>query len=332
MKFDVIIGNPPYQEEDGGAGASAKPIYNQFVNVSKELSTTYMCIIMPSRWMAGGKGLDEFRNAMLNDKHIVELQDFMHPEDVFPNTNNRGGVCYFMRNANYDNTKYKVKVVTHYENHTHVTQRSMKTDDLDIFVRDSQAIDILDKIFNKKDVDTMNNYISAAKAFGFRTFFIEDDRFKNSTDNLQNAIKCYGRAGKIGYVERAEVQSHPEWIDKWKVYVPESNNIGTELNDDNQNSFVGAPGTICTETYLVVGAELNLTQDKATHLSDYLRTRFARFLLSLAKISQHGTGKTYRFIPLQDFSKSWTDAELYAKYGLTAEEIHFIESKIKPME
>ena len=332
MKFDVIIGNPPYQEEDGGAGASAKPIYNQFVNVSKELSTTYMCIIMPSRWMAGGKGLDEFRNAMLNDKHIVELHDFMHPEDVFPNTNNRGGVCYFMRNANYDNTKYKVKVVTHYENHTHVTQRSMKTDDLDIFVRDSQAIDILDKIFNKKDVDTMNNYISAAKAFGFRTFFIEDDRFKNSTDNLQNAIKCYGRAGKIGYVERAEVQSHPEWIDKWKVYVPESNNIGTELNDDNQNSFVGAPGTICTETYLVVGAELNLTQDKATHLSDYLRTRFARFLLSLAKISQHGTGKTYRFIPLQDFSKSWTDAELYAKYGLTAEEIHFIESKIKPME
>lgn len=332
MKFDVVIGNPPYQESDGGAGASAKPIYNQFVNVSKEVGSTYLCIIMPSRWMAGGKGLDEFRNAMLNDKHIVELHDFMHPEDVFPNTNNRGGVCYFMRNVNYDNTEHKVKVVTHYENYSHSTHRALKTDNLDIFVRDSQAIGILDKIFKEGDVDTINNYISAAKAFGFRTFFIEDDRFNNSADNLHDAIKCYGRAGKVGYVEREEVQSHSEWIDKWKVYVPESNNIGTELNDDNQNSFVGDPGTICTETYLVVGAELDLTQEKASNLSNYLRTRFARFLLSLAKISQHGTGKTYRFIPLQDFSKSWTDAALYAKYGLTTEEIDFIESKIKPME
>ena len=332
MKFDTIIGNPPYQEEDGGAGASAKPIYNQFVNVSKEVGSTYLCIIMPSRWMAGGKGLDEFRNAMLNDKQIAELHDFMHPEDVFPNTNNRGGVCYFMRNANYDNTEHKVKVVTHYENYSHSTHRALRTDNLDIFVRDSQAIGILDKIFYEGGVDTINNYISAAKAFGFRTFFIEDERFNNSADNLHDAIKCYGRAGKVGYVEREEVQSHSEWIDKWKVYVPESNNIGTELNDDNQNSFVGAPGTICTETYLVVGAELDLTQEEASNLSDYLRTRFARFLLSLAKISQHGTSKTYRFIPLQDFSKSWTDAELYAKYGLTAEEIDFIESKIKPME
>ncbi len=332
MKFDVIIGNPPYQEGDGGAGASAKPIYNQFVDISKKIESTYLCVIMPSRWMAGGKGLDEFRNAMLNDQHIAELHDFMHPESVFPNTNNRGGVCYFMRNTKYDNIEHKVKVVTHYENHSHTAQRPLKTDDLDIFVRDSQAIGILDRIFNKGEVDTMNNYISAAKAFGFRTFFIEDERFKNSADNLQDAIKCYGRAGRIGYVERAEVQSHPEWIDKWKVYVPESNNIGTELNDDNQNSFVGAPNTICTETYLVVGAELNLTQEKATHLCDYLKTKFARFLLSLAKISQHGTSKTYRFIPLQDFSRSWTDEELYKKYGLTSDEIDFIESKIKPME
>lgn len=332
MKFDVIIGNPPYQEEDGGAGASAKPIYNQFVNVSKEVGSTYLCIIMPSRWMAGGKGLDEFRNAMLNDKHIAELHDFMHPEDVFPNTNNRGGVCYFMRNANYDNTEHKVKVVTHYENYSHSTHRALRTDNLDIFVRDSQAIDILDKIFYEEGVDTINNYISAAKAFGFRTFFIEDERFNSSANNLHDAIKCYGRARKVGYVEREEVQSHSEWIDKWKVYVPESNNIGTELNDDNQNSFVGAPGTICTETYLVVGAELDLTQEEASNLSNYLRTRFARFLLSLAKISQHGTSKTYRFIPLQDFSKSWTDAKLYSKYGLTTEEINFIESKIKPME
>lgn len=332
MKFDVIIGNPPYQEEDGGAGASAKPIYNQFVSVSKEVVPTYLCIIMPSRWMAGGKGLDEFRNAMLNDKHIAELHDFMHPEDVFPNTNNRGGVCYFMRKANYDNDEHKVKVVTHYENYSYTTQRALKTDNLDIFVRDSQAINILDKVVNTIHFQSISTIISARKPFGFESQIIKTSIFHDTRDNMDTPILCYGKAARIGYIELTEIHSHSEWIDKWKVYVPESNNIGTELNDDNQNSFVGSPGTICTETYLVVGATLDLTQEKASNLSNYLRTRFARFLLSLAKISQHGTGKTYRFIPLQDFSKSWTDAELYAKYGLTAEEIDFIESKIKPME
>lgn len=332
MKFDVIIGNPPYQEEDGGAGASAKPIYNQFVDVSKEMASTYLCIIMPSRWMAGGKGLDGFRNAMLNDKHIAELHDFMHPEDIFPNTNNRGGVCYFMRNANYDNTEHKVKIVTHYESYSHTAQRSLKTDDLDIFVRDSQAINILDKVVNDIHFQSISTIISARKPFGFESQIIKTSIFHDTRDNMDIPILCYGKAARIGYIELSEIHSHLEWIDKWKVYVPESNNIGTELNDDNQNSFVGAPGTICTETYLVVGTELDLTQEKASNLSNYLRTRFARFLLSLAKISQHGTGKTYRFIPLQDFSKSWTDAELYAKYSLTAEEIDFIEAKIKPME
>lgn len=332
MKFDVIIGNPPYQESDGGAGASAKPIYNQFVNVSKEVDSTYLCIIMPSRWMAGGKGLDEFRNAMLNDKHIAELHDFMHPEDIFPNTNNRGGVCYFMRNANYDNTEHKVKIVTHYENYSHTAQRSLKTDDLDIFVRDSQAINILNKVVNAIHFQSISTIISARKPFGFESQIIKTSIFHDTRDNMDIPILCYGKAARIGYIELSEIHSHLEWIDKWKVYVPESNNIGTELNDDNQNSFVGAPGTICTETYLVVGTELDLTQEKASNLSNYLRTRFARFLLSLAKISQHGTGKTYRFIPLQDFSKSWTDEELYTRYGLTAEETDFIESKIKPME
>lgn len=332
MNLDVIIGNPPYQESDGGARASAKPIYNLFVDASKEIGVTDLCVIMPSRWMAGGKGLEGFRATMLDDRHIAELHDFMHPEDVFPGTNNRGGVCYFMRNTNYDNTQNMVRVVTHYGENTYTLRRPLKTHDMDIFIRDSQAINILNKIFKDKALDTINNYISAAKAFGFRTFFIDDDRFKETANGLQNAIKCYGRAGKIGYVERDDIQSHENWIDRWKVYIPESNNIGTELNDDNQNSFVGAPQTICTETYLVVGAELNLTKKKATNLSNYLRTKFARFLLSLAKISQHGTSKTYRFVPVQDFSKSWTDTELYTKYGLNDTEITFIESMIKPME
>ncbi len=332
MKFDAIIGNPPYQEGDGGAAASAKPIYNQFVDVSKEqIGSTYLCVIMPSRWMAGGKGLDSFRAAMLNDKHIEELHDFMHPEDVFPNTNNRGGVCYFMRNTNYDNTEHKVKVVTHYEKGFCTAQRSLQTCDLDIFIRDNQAINILNKVIYTEDFQSMSTIISARKPFGFESQIIKTSTFHSSISGMTAPILCYGKGARIGYIELSDIQSHGEWIDKWKVYMPESNNIGTELNDDNQNSFIGAPKTICTETYLVVGADLNLTKRKATHLSNYLRTKFARFLLSLAKISQHGTSKTYRFVPVQDFSQSWTDAELYAKYGLSSDEIAFIDSMIKPM-
>ena len=332
--FDAVVGNPPYQAMDGGAQKSAGPIYNFFVNVAKGVNPEHITMIIPTRWYAGGKGkeLDEFRAEMLNDSHIRELHDFLHPEELFPETNNRGGICYFARSREYDNRENLVKVVSHLGgNNIYGCNRSLKTQDLDIFLRNSQAIEILNKVLQVSP-DNISEYVSAAKAFGFRTFFITDPKYRNSADGLGNPILCYGRGNKEGYVERAEITSHTDWIDLWKVYVPESNNIGTELNDDNQNSFVGAPGTICTETFLVVGAELNLDESSASNLAVYLKTRFARFLHSLAKVSQHGTAKTYRFVPLQDFSRAWTDADLYAKYHLTEEEIAFIEAMIKPME
>ena len=332
VKFDVVVGNPPYQISDGGAQASAKPIYNNFVAVAKELAPAYMTMIMPTRWYAGGKGLDDFRNAMLEDATIQELHDFLHPEEVFPGTNNRGGICYLMWNAQYDNRRRPVTITTHEgEGRTSVSHRNLRFRDMDIFVRYSKAIEIVSKVV-PEGTDTISNYVSAAKAFGYRTFFINDPNFRESPTGLPSPVKCYGRAGRVGYVEKDEVPSHTDWICRWKVYVPESNNIGTELNDDNQNAFVGEPETICTETFLVIGAELELNEASAINLSNYLKTRFARFLLSLAKISQHGTAKTYRFVPLQDFSKPWTDEDLYAKYNLTADEIAFIEATIKPME
>ena len=336
VKFEAVVGNPPYQEDDGGAQKSARPIYNHFVKFGKSLRPSHMSLIIPTRWYAGGKGkdLDSFRSEMLKDKHIKELHDFLHPEELFPDTNNRGGICYFYRNTAYDNTVNNATIITHEgDGRIYTSQRSMRTRDLDIFIRDSKAISVLDKVLPLgQEIVTFENHISAAKAFGFRTFFIKDPLFRKTDEGLQNPIKCYGRGNKIGYVELSEVLSHSEWVNRWKVYVPESNNIGTELNDDNQNSFVGAPNTICTETFLVVGADLNLDEEQANNLSNYLRTKFARYLLSLAKVSQHGTAKTYRFVPIQDFSKSWTDADLYAKYNLSEEEISFIEKMIKPME
>ena len=344
IKFEAVVGNPPYQEDDGGAQKSARPIYNYFVCMGKTLTSNYLSIIMPSRWYAGGKGLDEFRDDMLNDPHICVLHDFLHPEEVFPDTNNRGGICYFGWSTSYNNEKDKTEVVTHEgEEKTSKTRRSLKTGTLNIFVRNNDSIRIIDKIFsNNQKTISLENSISAAKAFGFRTFFIRDPLFRKSAIGLTAPVTCFGRGNTIGFVNLSDVHSHIDWIDKWKVYVPESNNIGTELNDDNQNAFVGSPNTICTETFLVVGAELGLNEVSANNLCTYLKTRFARFLHSLAKISQHGTAKTYRFVPLQDFTDKsdivWSksvaeiDQQLYKKYNLDDSEIAFIESMIKPME
>jgi len=343
MKFNVIVGNPPYQQKEGGANSNtALPIYNHFVEMAKKQNPEYISLIMPTRWYAGGRGLDNFRDEMLNDIHISELHDFLNPELLFQNINNRGGICYFLWEKDYDNRKDLTKVFTYKEALTpSVKKRNLKTQNSDILIRHNIGVSIIEKVSNSPKYETLSTYVSAAKAFGFRTYFIKDKKFRTSTKNLKNPITCYGRAKTIGYVDESEVLSHKNWIDLWKVYVPESNNIGTELNDSNQNSFVGEPRTICTETFLVVGAELNLNKISSKNLSNYLRTRFARFMHSLAKISQHGTSTTYQFVPLQNFtSKSdidWSksleeiDKQLFKKYRLTKEEISFIESMIKPM-
>lgn len=334
MKFDAIVGNPPYQVSDGGAQASAKPIYHHFVMTARELDPDYLSVIMPTRWYAGGKGLNEFRDVMLNDVHIEELHDYLHPEEIFPDTNNRGGVCYFLWNKNYDNTQGSlVKVVTHEENDKIITvQRPLKTRDLDIFVRYGQAISILDKVFKDENIDILMNHVSPRKPFGIESNIVKKDVYKSSPSKLKDPILCYGKGKKIGYLERESINAHIEWIDIWKVCTPRANNIGTELNDDNLNSFIASPNTICTESYMIIGMNLNLDETKCKNLSNYLKTKFVRFLHSLAKASQDATSKTYRFVPMQDFSEEWTDKKLYAKYGLNEEEITFIENSIKPMK
>lgn len=333
LKFDAIVGNPPYMEMDGGAQASASPIYQYFVKGAKGLKPDYSSFIMPTRWYAGGKGLDDFRDEMLNDTNIAVLHDFLNPETIFPNTNIRGGVCYFLWNRSYNNKKDLTKVVTHEANNiAKESCRSLKVEGSDIFIRDSRSIKILEKIDYNEDVKSIAQYMSPRKPFGIDGNYIKTDNFNETDSGLKNPIKCYGKAKAVGYIEFNHIKSHQEWVDTWKVYLPYANNIGTELNDDNQNTFVGEPKSVCTETFLLCGAELNLDKNSASNLSAYLKTKFARFLHSLAKVSQHGTSKTYQFVPIQDFSKPWTDAELYAKYNLTEEEIAFIESKIKPME
>lgn len=342
MKFDVIIGNPPYQEMDGGAQASASPIYHHFVDLAKQLDPELISFIMPTRWYVGGKGLDDFRNEMLNDIHIRELHDWLTPEDIFPTTNIRGGVCYFLWDKNYDNSQELTRVVT-YENNKMIKniERSMKIEGVDIFIRDGKAISILNKIVKDANIETILKHISVRKPFGIESNFVKDLKFRSTKSGLTDSVICYGKGKTVGYVERDEVKVRPEWIDSWKVFTPRANNIGTELNDDNLNTFIGKPNTICTESYMVIGAELGLDKFLANNLSKYMTTKFVRYLHSLAKGSQDASAKTYRFIPLQDFSKDsdidWSvsvgelDRQLYKKYELSEDEINHIEERIKKM-
>lgn len=340
VKFGAVVGNPPYQISDGGAQASAKPIYQHFVLLGKELTNKYTCFITPTRWFAGGKGLDEFRDLMLNDRTMNELHDFTTPEDVFPNTNNRGGVCYFVNDK--EKLGSKVRVVSYRdEKIVSDTDRKLLVDDIDIFIRDSLAINILHKVFKGNYKDNFSTIVSSRKPFGIESNIIKTDKFKKQSENIKDPIICVGKNRLEGFIEKELVLSNLDWIDSWKVYVPRANNIGTELNDDNLNAFVGKPGSICTEAYICVGSKDIINENDAKSMCRYLMTKFARFLHKQGKASHDASKKTYRFIPLQDFTSNsdidWTksideiDEQLFNKYNLTKEERNHIKSSIKDM-
>lgn len=342
MNFDLVIGNPPYQQADGGAAASAKPIYQEFVTIAKEVSTTYTSIIMPARWYTGGKGLDEFRASMLTDKHIKLLYDYQRPDEVFSDTNNRGGLCFIVRDNNFDNTLTLPEVISNRGNQEIVSQvRSIQTAGLEIFIRHQEALSILEKVTENISFTSLSDAISARRPFGIDGNITKDIAVFKKQQTPRFSIICYGRSSSLGYIALSTVKNNSEWINRWKVFMPYANNIGTELNDDNLNAFVGQPNSVATETFLVVGADLSLDENSAQALVQYLKTRFARFMHSLSKASQHATSKTYRFVPLQDFTVQsdidWNksideiDQQLYAKYGLSEEEIAFIEGAIKEM-
>ena len=279
---------------------------------------------------------------MLNDTHISELHDFLNPELIFENINLRGGICYFIWDKGFDNTKELTKVFTYKDDLTpKINSRNLKTEDSDILIRHSIGIETINKVNSHSEFESLEKHISSLRPFGFRGYFTKDKKFRDSKKGLKKPVICYGKGKQIGFLEQKEITKNIEWINKFKVFTARANNIGTELNDDNLNSFVGNPNTICTESYLVVGVDLELNQLSATNLCKYFTTKFARFQHSLGKASQDATSKTFRFVPLQNFtSKSdidWKksisdiDRQLYKKYKLSKEEIEFIESMIKPM-
>ena len=320
MKFDVVIGNPPYQISDGGAKASARPIYHLFVQQAIKLNPKYLSMIIPSRWFAGGKGLNAFRSLMLSDKHIKFLKDYTNSRDCFPGVDIAGGICYFLWDKSYNGNCTVENVL---KDKTITSKRLLG--EFDTFIRYAEAIDIIKKI-KALDEGTMECQVSSRKPFGLDT----TTQFDKDGDLTLRSSKG------IGKYSSKKVSVGVQLIDKWKTIISYvSYDHAGQPDKDGKRKVMSVievlpPKAICTETYLLAGVFDN--ERDAVNLKSYLSTKFVRFLVAQVAVSQHITKSCFSFVPLQDFSKSWTDEELYKKYGLTDEEIAFIESTIKPMD
>ena len=317
MKLDAIVGNPPYQVMDGGAKSSAKPVYQHFVNLSKRVKPHYLSMIMPAKWFNGGKGLDEFRGNMLSDNRIAKLFDFIDGHDCFPTVDIAGGVCYFLWNSYY---KGMCNVTTIFNGKRVVNEREL--DSGSVFIRHIEELNILEKLsFEKKYLS-----IYPRKPFGLAT---------DIKPTISGDITLRYPGGR-GHFQSDLVVTNKELIDKWKVITSYATaEHAGETDRNGQKRIISTlevlePGVVCTETYLLVATFEN--KEEAENMMTYLKTRFARCLIAMITTTQHLARTNFRFVPLQDFSKPWTDTELYVKYGLTDEEIAFIESMIKPME
>ncbi len=322
MKFDVIIGNPPYQLSDGGAQASAMPIYNLFVNQAMRLKPRYLSMIIPARWYGGGRGLDEFRSTMIEDKHIRVLHDFLNASDCFgTGVEIKGGVCYFLWERDNEGM---CRIFTHNgDSVKEQPERYLKEKNSDVFIRYAEGVSIYHKILTFKE-RTMDVLVSSQKPFGLRTFV------RGTPKKTQDSVILFERGGK-SYINRNEIVIHQDWIDKPKVYISAAYNAGDNYPHQILGKpIIGEPGSCCTETYVVIGPFDNTKESE--NVISYIKTKLFRFLVMLKKSSQHAASQVYSFVPIQDFSHPWTDEMLYKKYGLDDEEIAFIDSMIRPME
>lgn len=323
MKFDVIIGNPPYQLNDGGGRDSAAiPLYDKFVQKAKQLAPHFLIMIIPARWYTGGRGLDDFRDNMISDTRLKVIHDYPETDDCFPGLNIRGGVCYFLWDSLYHGD---CTIINHIKGKMIEMKRPLKEANIPLLIRYNQSISIMKKVLKFKEV-SLGKYVSTSKPFGMRSNFSDF----TSIQTEMHSVKLY-RFGENGYVAKKIIVKNEKLIDRYKVLVSKASSGGDEYpHSIVSQPIVSEPNSVCTETYLVI-KDVD-SRIEAENLVSYIKTRFFRFMMSLVKNTQNISKASYTFVPLQDFSHPWTDEMLYRKYNLSSDEIAFIESMIRPME
>lgn len=330
MKFDVIIGNPPYQLNVGVEKENyAIPIYQYFVRQAKKLQPRFLTMIIPARWYAGGRGLDEFRKEMLNDKRLRVIHDFPDAADCFPGVQIKAGVCYFLWDR--DN-QGGCAITTHLNNKTYgPLERPLLEVGSNTFIRYNQAISIIHKVYQPGS-RSFCDLVSPQTPFGIYTSYKGNPRREKPNDLLMYISGNEAEhKGGTAYVPFEKISKGNEMIKWHKIFIPKAGSgSDTFPHSILGRPFYGEPGSVCNQTYLVIGnfEDKNVCKNVMTYIS----TKFFRFMVLLKKNSQDAMREVYQFVPMQDFSRPWTDEELYAKYELTEEEITFIESMIKPMD
>ena len=323
MTFDVIISNPPYHLNDGGNGKSATPIYHLFISQAKRLLPRYVVMITPSRWFAGGKGLDSFREEMLSDRRISRLVDFQNAKDCFPGASIGGGVSYFLWERDHQSDCVVTNIINGRE-----STLSRPLDEFSVFLRYNDAVEIIHKVRRLQEVSVVD-VVSARNPFGLPT------NARGSAQKTESSLVLYS-SQDISYIDRASVSQGQESIDKWKVMITRvtSEHAGEPDKDGKYKVFgkvkLLAPGEICTDSYII--AYPTTSKQKAENFIQYITSKFSRFLILQTLTSINLSREKYGLIPMQDFSKLWTDQDLYDKYELSQSERDFIESMIKPMD
>lgn len=339
MKFDVIIGNPPYQLSDGGNQSSALPIYQKFIQQAKKLQPRYLSMIVPARWFTGGRGLDSFRDEMLTDNRIRVIHDFADSSDCFPGVEIKGGVCFFLWER--DN-KGLCSVYEHNGEETSYAVRPLLEDGMETFIRNERAISILNKVRSKNE-SSFSEMLNGGRFFGFHTRIIWNDKTHGTIQTADGkgtfpieakqsdpfSVKVYIAHGEC-WIRKESIPKNVEYINKYKVLIPRSGNPGSTILGKPK---ISEPGSCSSNTYVVALLPDGGDQKQiADNIVSYLHTKFLRFLVSLKTSTQDMPPKAYAFVPIQDFNQPWTDEKLYDKYGITEDEIAFIESMIRPME
>jgi Eco57I restriction-modification methylase len=321
MQFDVIIGNPPYQLASDG-GTRDVPIYQHFVEQAKMLEPRFLALVIPSRWMASGLGLSEFRQTMLADRRIRELVDYPAANDVFPGVEVKAGVCYFLWDATHDGD---CKVTTIRGGEV-VGPIQRKLGEYDVFVRDARAVAILHKVLGSGEA-SINTILARDKEFGWTSNFDGFHEKERSGDVPIYYIRTMKR--DVGYIEREEVTKSAHLIDTWKLLVPKAFNGGDAVPHQILGKPLIAPSpSVCTQSFLFFHVS---SRKAAESLQSYYSTRFFRFLVSLRKITQDATHSTYVWVPMQSWNRTWADQDLYAKYRITRKEQVYIESQVREM-
>ena len=323
MKFKAIVGNPPYQVMDGGSKASASPIYQLFVESAKKISPAAISLIMPSKWFAGGKGLDDFRENTRIDKRMEYIYDYVNAKDLFPTASIGGGICYFLWRKNYNGKCTFTNIMA-----GHSSTKKRNLDQYDVIVRYNEAVNIIDTAVTD-GTKTVADIMLSRNPFG------PSSNVRGELLPSEGLIRLMTSQG-IYYVNPDIVKDNKEYVDAWKVTISKVTcEHAGEPDKNGQLKVLSSlktlePGTICTDSYLIIGKFE--TEKEADNLRSYLATKFARFMLLTAVSSINLSKDKFRFVPLQDFSRPWTDADLYAKYDLTEDEIAYIEQLIKPMD